>query len=114
MIVHRFASLLAALMLVVPASSARSNDYPTPVIVDYVIGCMASNGQTVEMLQRCSCSIDAIGSIIPYGAYEQAETVMRMQQAPGDQAAIFRNAKVLKDKVDTLRLAQVEADFRCF
>jgi len=114
MIVHRFAPILAIALLAIPLNGARSHDYPTPVVVDYVIGCMASNGQTPEMLQRCSCSIDAIGSIVPYDAYEQAETVMRMQQAAGDQASIFRNAKVLKAKVDTLRLAQIEADFRCF
>ncbi|HKU95552.1 MAG TPA: hypothetical protein VJR58_09760 [Vineibacter sp.] len=114
MIVHRFAPILAVVLLAASTSGARSHDYPTPVVVDYVIGCMASNGQTPEMLQRCSCSIDAIGSIVPYDAYEQAETIMRMQQAAGDQASIFRNAKVLKAKVDSLRLAQIEADFRCF
>jgi len=114
MIVRRFAPVLAALMLAAPCTGARSSDYPTAVIVDYVIGCMASNGQTQEMLRRCSCSIDAIMSIIPYDAYEQAETIMRMQQATGDQVAVFRNARMLKAKVDSLRLAQIEADFRCF
>jgi hypothetical protein len=75
---------------------------------------MASNGETQEMLQRCSCSIDAVSSIMPYGAYEKAETVLRMQLATGDQAGIFREMTMLKTMVDTLRLAQIEADFRCF
>jgi hypothetical protein len=114
MVVRRFAPFLAALVVVGFAGSARPSDYPTAVIVDYVVGCMASNGQTQEMLRRCSCSFDAIASIISYGDYEQAETVMRMQQAMGDQAALFRNTRLLKAKVDALRLAQVEADFRCF
>ena len=114
MIVHRFAPLLTAAMLAVPWHGACSRDYPTPVVVDYVIGCMASNGQTQDILQRCSCSIDTIAAIISFEAYEQAETVMRMQQAMGDQAALFRNTRVLKERVDSLRLAQVEADFRCF
>ena len=114
MLGHRIAPLLAALMIAVPGDSVRASDYPTPVIVDYVIGCMASNGQTQEMMRRCSCSIDVISSIIPYAAYEQAETVVRIQQTMGDQAALFRNSRVLKAKVDSLRLAQVEADFRCF
>ena len=111
---HRIAPILAVLMIAVPGSGAHASDYPTPVIVDYVIGCMASNGQTQETMRRCACSIDVISSIISYEAYEQAETVVRMQQTMGDQASLFRNAKMLKAKVDSLRLAQVEADFRCF
>ena len=53
----------AVLFLAVPGP-ARANDYPTPVVADYVIGCMASNGETQDMLQRCSCSIDAVSSIM--------------------------------------------------
>ncbi len=93
---------------------AVANDYPTDVVADYVIGCMASNGQTQDMLRRCSCSIDTVASILPYDDYEKAETVLMMQQATGDQAAIFKEMTFLKKMVDTLRLAQVEADFRCF
>ena len=109
----------AVLALLAPAflamlGPARANDYPTPVVADYVIGCMASNGETQDMLQRCSCSIDAVSSIMPYQDYEKAETVLRMQLATGDQAGIFREMTVLKAMVDTLRLAQIEADFRCF
>jgi hypothetical protein len=114
MLGHRVAPLLAALMIAVPGANARASDYPTPVIVDYVLACMASNGQTQETMRRCSCSIDVIRSIIPYAAYEQAETVVRIQQTMGDQTALFRNSRMLKAKVDSLRLAQVEADFRCF
>ena len=106
-------ALLAPALLATPGA-ARANDYPTPVVADYVIGCMASNGETQEMLQRCSCSIDAVSSIMPYTAYEKAETVLRMQLATGDQAGIFREMTMLKTMVDTLRLAQIEADFRCF
>jgi len=109
-------AILALLAPAVLAMSgpARANDYPTPVVADYVIGCMASNGETQEMLQRCSCSIDAVSSIMPYSDYEKAETVLRMQLATGDQAGIFREMTMLKTMVDTLRLAQIEADFRCF
>lgn len=94
--------------------AARANDYPTDVVADYVIGCMVSNGETQDMLRRCSCSIDTIASILPYDKYEKAETVLMMQQVTGDQGTIFRSVKTLKTMVDELRLAQIEADFRCF
>ena len=111
--------LVAAVALIAmtaagPGPALAANPYPTEVVADYVIGCMASNGETQDMLQRCSCSIDAVSSILPYRDYEKAETVLRMQFATGDQAGIFREMTSLKLMVDTLRLAQIEADFRCF
>jgi hypothetical protein len=93
---------------------ALANDYPTDVVADYVIGCMVSNGETQDMLRRCSCSIDTIASILPYDKYEKAATVLMMQQVSGDQGTIFKSMKSLKLMVDELRLAQIEADFRCF
>src|SRR5687767_4594901 len=49
---------------------AIANVYPTEVVADYVIGCMAANGSTQDNLRRCSCSIDTVASILPYEAYE--------------------------------------------
>jgi hypothetical protein len=37
-----------------------------------------------------------------------------MRQATGDAASVFREMKMLDDIVKQLRLAQIEADFRCF
>src|SRR5215475_5837223 len=96
------------------SEAAEANEYPTDVVADYVIGCMVSNGETQDMLRRCSCSIDTIASILPYDRYEKAETVLMMQQVTGDQGTIFKSMQVLKNMVDELRLAQIEADFRCF
>jgi len=101
-------------VLAATADPAAANDYPTDVVADYVIGCMVSNGESQDMLRRCSCSIDTIASILPYDKYEKAETVLMMQQTTGDQGAIFKQIQVLKNMVDELRLAQIEADFRCF
>src|SRR5262244_1268989 len=99
---------------VAAGGAVRANEYPTDVVADYVIGCMVSNGETQDMLRRCSCSIDTIASILPYDRYEKAETVLMMQQVTGDQGTIFKQIQSLKNMVDQLRLAQIEADFRCF
>jgi hypothetical protein len=93
---------------------AGANEYPTDVVADYVIGCMVSNGETQDALHRCSCSIDTIASILPYEKYERGETVLMMRQATGQQASVFKSMQSLKKMVDDLRLAQIEADFRCF
>ena len=108
--------LLAALplLLVVPQVPVLANAYPTETTADYVIGCMAANGQTQDGLRRCSCSIDAIASVVPFEMYERADTVLRMRQVGGEAAGMFRDVAQLRDVVDQLREAQVEADFRCF
>jgi hypothetical protein len=97
-----------------PAPALAISDYPTEVVADYVIGCLASNGQNQDMLRRCSCSIDAVSSIVPYDTYEKASTILQMRQATGDATSVFREMKMLDDIVKQLRLAQIEADFRCF
>ncbi len=93
---------------------AAPSDYPTDVVADYVIGCLASNGETQDMLRRCSCSIDAVSSIVPYALYERADTIIRMRQVAGDMVSVFRSNKEFDQTVKQLRLAQIEADFRCF
>jgi hypothetical protein len=106
--------LITVLALILCPRPVLANDYPTPVIADYVIGCMASNGETQDMMQRCSCSIDAISSVLTYDVYEKADTIMQLRLVGGDNTSMFREMPMLKKVVDQLRLAQIEADFRCF
>lgn len=112
---HVCALVIAALALCVSApQQVRANPYPTDVVADYVIGCLAANGETQDMLRRCSCSIDAVASIVPYETYERADTIIRMAGVAGDNTTMFREMTMLKGIVDQVRLAQIEADFRCF
>lgn len=107
-----------ALMLATGAAQAQVplvlNDYPTEARADYVFGCMAANGQTRELLSRCSCSIDVIASILPYDGYVAAETVLSLRQTAGERMTIFRTAEPAKGAVANLRRAQAEAEIRCF
>jgi hypothetical protein len=111
---HRFLICAAAALLA--AVPAQAHNYPTAAIADYVFGCMAVNGQTHEALEKCSCSIDVIASIIPFEEYEAGETVLRMRQVRGggEKMALFTETAVAKDAVDRLRRAQIEAELRCF
>src|SRR5215510_575474 len=102
-----------ALAVAGPAQDA-ANDYPTVARADYVFGCMQVNGQTREALERCSCSIDAIAALLPYEKYEEAETVMRVRQRAGKNAAMFSSMPQLRAKVEDLKRAQVEAELKCF
>lgn len=108
--------VLAALLGAGPAlaGSAALNDYPTAARADYVFACMASNGQTSVVLERCSCSIDTIASILPYEAYVNAETVLRTLQLKGERTGALRASERHKAMVADLRRAQAEADIVCF
>ncbi|MGH1407091.1 MAG: hypothetical protein ACRBBJ_11095 [Rhodomicrobiaceae bacterium] len=94
--------------------AAEKNPYPTIIIADYVFGCMASNGQTRQALERCSCSIDVISSIVTYADYEKAETVLSLRRLSGEKSALYKTAAQYKNAVDVLKRAQAEAEVRCF
>ena len=98
----------------VAAVEAPVNDYPTVARADYIFGCMAANGQTRTSLEKCSCSIDVIASVLPYKAYEEAETIMSVRQRGGQNASMFISMPVLREKVARLKRAQIEGELRCF
>jgi hypothetical protein len=90
------------------------NDYPTTARVDYVFGCMKANGETRDVLEQCSCSIDVIASVLSYERYVNAETVLSMAQVQGNLGNQFRATEIARTAVDDLRRAQAEAEVRCF
>jgi hypothetical protein len=115
--VNRTSFVAAAVMsiLATAAAAAQASDYPTMARVDYVIGCMASNGNSQMALEKCSCSIDAIAEQLPYAGYEEAETALRMQAGVlGERGAIFRDPPEVRRAIEALRQAQAEATLRCF
>ena len=110
--------LLPGLILLSVAAApgyANGNDYPTSARADYVIGCMAANGNTREALLKCSCAIDTIASLMPYAHYEQAETALSLQAGGGvgGRVGLFRDPPQIKAVIDELRKAQAEANLQC-
>jgi hypothetical protein len=112
--------LLTLVLLVLPLGAGAAppcddvtNDYPTSARADYVFACMAVNGQTHEALDRCSCAIDVVASILPYQDYVSADTVLRMQQEKSFLAMEF-NTATTKQMVRRLREAEAEGEVRCF
>lgn len=111
------ATVLSALSsLYVTAAVAMelpANDYPTVSRADYVYGCMQANGPTREILEKCSCSIDQIAALLPFAEYEEAETIMSVQLRGGESVATMSHAPI-QAKIKKLKLAQIEAELRCF
>jgi hypothetical protein len=106
--------LLCGPIFLPPARAADDTGYATATRAEFVFACMATNGGTQEALQRCSCAIDVIASVLPYEKYEKAETVLRMRRSAGGYLSQeFRSASA-NDIVRDLEEAQAEAEVRCF
>lgn len=84
------------------------NDCPAVAVADYVMACMAANGQTRQALARCSCSIDGISTLLSYEDYVEAETVRGVGQVTGQSAEYFRANTRFDDMVAKLRHAEAE------
>jgi hypothetical protein len=109
------ASSAACIVAATPNVSAQDlNDYPTSARADYVFACMKANSETRELLDKCSCSIDVIASIIPYARYVTAETILSMSQVTGPVGSEFRSTEQAKLALQDFRRAQAEAEIRCF
>src|SRR5215472_3114227 len=109
-------AVAAAALLALSASTAAANDYPTTTTVDYVLGCMAANGNTREAMMKCSCSIDFIAKRIAFPQYEKAETALGLQLGGGvgGRVGLFRDPPEIKSAIEELRQAQAEANLECF
>jgi hypothetical protein len=96
-------------------ATSRANDYPTATRADYVIGCMAANGNTRLALLKCSCAIDTIAGLMPYPDYEKAETALSLQLGGGvgGRVGLFRDPPQIKAVIEELRRAQAEANLQC-
>jgi|SRR5580692_324933 hypothetical protein len=90
------------------------NDYPTSARAEYVFACMATNGETRDALDRCSCAIDTIAAAVPYSQYEKAETILRMRQEGGGYLAQEFRVTESNNMLRDLQEAQAEADVSCF
>lgn len=111
--------LIGAMCLMTgPAAMAheppQGQRYPTAVIADYVLGCMAANGNSHEALQKCSCSIDYISERFSYVDYERTQTIMRVQLDKGQRGIFYRDSNWAKDRVEALQKIQAESTLECF
>lgn len=108
------AGVLVCALLIGGGSASAEEGYSTYVRVDYVLGCMIANGQSQDVVRKCSCSIDEIAANFPYDKYVAVETARVMQDMPGERAALMRGVGWVKDLLEEFRQVQVTADLKCF
>ena len=62
----------------------------------------------------CACSINVIGTLLPYDAYEEAEAFLSLGRIQGERGALFSQSEASHAAIDRLRRAQIEAELGCF
>lgn len=95
-------------------AAVQANDFPTQARVEYVIGCMNSNGgQTYDNLYRCVCRVDRLAEHFSYAEFTEAETFAQMRSTAGERGGVFRDPPRARELVQKLEAARHDADTAC-
>ena len=112
-----FAALLAAVLLLAPATAdadtPAKNDYPTSARVEYVNECIGQNGSTLAALYQCSCAIDKLAAKLSFEEFVEAGTYAKYAALPGEGGGIFRDSDEAKGRAKLYRQLEREARQGC-
>ena len=106
---------LAALAIAASAGAAHAHDYPTSERVIYVEACMRDHpGPHYEMLNKCSCVLDAIARSLPYDDYVEMSTAANATSIGGERGAYIRDVPMLQEQIRKYKALQAQAQKSCF
>jgi len=109
---HRLPLALAGLIFTLPA---WANDFPTVDRVLYVQECMNSRpGPYYEMVNKCSCALDALAREISFDDYVQISTAAKATSIGGERGSYIRDAESLQAQIKRYRELQAKAKSGCF
>jgi hypothetical protein len=107
--------LLAAVAIATTAGAAQAHDYPTSERVVYVEACMRDHpGGHYEMLNKCSCVLDAIAGVLSHDDYVEMTTALNANTIGGEAGSVIRDTAMLQDKIKQFRALQAKAQKGCF
>jgi hypothetical protein len=107
---HRFAACTALLC----AAAAGANDFPTAERVLYVQECVKNHpGPHFEMINKCSCALDALAREVKYDDYVTMTTVVNAMSIGGERGNDLRDNETLKPQVKRYRELQAQAQKTC-
>jgi hypothetical protein len=109
-----FAPVLAVL-LGTSASAFAANDYPTADRVVYVQECMRVNpGPYFEMVNKCSCAVDALAAEVKYEEFVTMQTISNGMSIGGERGGAIRDVPTLQPELKKYRELQAKAKKGCF
>ena len=107
--------VVAYCVLLGSALSASANDFPTVERVLYVQECMKANpGPHYEMLNKCSCAVDALAREVRFDDYSGMVTIVNAMSIGGERGNALRDNDSLKPQIKRYRDLQAQAQKACF
>ena len=104
---------IAAALLAL-AAPVQAHDYPTADRVTYVEACMREHpGGHYEMLNKCSCVIDAIARDVPYDDFVTMSTAANANSIGGERGSYIRDVEPLQLQIRKFRQLQTQARKSC-
>jgi hypothetical protein len=105
----------ALLGLLCMASGARANDFPTVDRVLYVQECVRAHpGPNYEMVNKCSCALDALAKAVSYDDYVSMSTAANANSIGGERGGAIRDSESLQVQIKRYRELQTQAKGGCF
>ena len=97
------------------ASPVHANDFPTADRVLYVQECMRAHpGPQFEMINKCSCALDALATSVKYKDYVTMSTITKAMSIGGERGGTIRDAPSLESQAKRYRALQTKAEKACF
>ena len=113
LIPHHSLPILCALCMA--SAAARANDFPTVDRVLYVQECMRAHpGPQFEMINKCSCALDAFAKEVTYDDYVTISTVSKALSIGGERGGAIRDAPSLEPLAKRYRELQLKSEKGCF
>lgn len=106
---------LTAIAAAVLPLAASAHDYPTADRVVYVQACMRDHpGPHYEMLNKCSCALDAIARDVPFEDFVEMNTATNANSIGGERGSYIRDVETLQKDIRKYRQLQLQAKKGCF
>jgi len=107
--------LLSLCGLLLAASPAHANDFPTVDRVLYVQECMRAHpGPPFEMTNKCSCALDAVARSVKYKDYVTMSTITKAMSIGGERGGAIRDVPSLEPQAKRFKELQAKAEKSCF
>jgi hypothetical protein len=93
----------------------RANDFPTVDRVLYVQECMRAHpGPHYEMVNKCSCALDALAREVGFDDYVTMSTATNANSIGGERGNTIRDTEQLQAQIKRYREVQARAKSGCF
>ncbi len=108
-------SLPVLCTLLLASAASHANDFPTVDRVLYVQECMRAHpGPSFEMINKCSCALDAWARELKYDEYVTLSTIGKAMSIGGERGSSVRDVPSYEPQLKRYRELQAKSEKGCF